>query len=102
GPRIPGHRGAWKPPVEPANQRRLAALVPREKRAESTLHSRRARFRLRHKGARNRGQKFRRSRDRECTAMKKLACATLVVLGAGIASMLLATPLDAKGSGGGH
>jgi len=34
--------------------------------------------------------------------MKILACATLVVLGAGIASMLLATPLDAKGSGGGH
>lgn len=33
--------------------------------------------------------------------MKKLACATLVALGAGIASMLLVTPLDAKGSGGG-
>ena len=33
--------------------------------------------------------------------MKKLACATLIALGAGIASMLLATPLDAKGSGGG-
>jgi hypothetical protein len=33
--------------------------------------------------------------------MKKLACAALVALGAGIASMLLATPLDAKGSGGG-
>jgi hypothetical protein len=32
--------------------------------------------------------------------MKKFACATLVALGAGIASMLLATPLDAKGSGG--
>jgi len=34
--------------------------------------------------------------------MKKFACATLVALGAGIGSMLLATPLDAKGSGGGH
>ena len=33
--------------------------------------------------------------------MKKFACATLVALGAGIGSMLLATPLDAKGSGGG-
>jgi hypothetical protein len=34
--------------------------------------------------------------------MNKLAYATLFVLSAGVASMLLATPTDAKGSGGGH